>query len=193
MRRNRVLRFSAVMLLALGVFAAVAQAQPFLPPPPPPDASAGLSRQVNLTPAEMLGQTESYLSRMDAARLAIRRMLETARAQRDVVKTLCLNDKLNQIDVALRSARERRQALEIAVNRRDADLANHELTILNVLHQRTDQLTAEANLCVGKELEDIGTSAVTSSVDPDLPQEDPSEYPSTEVIVDPPDCSSCFL
>lgn len=193
MRRDRVLRFSAVTLLALGAFVAAAQAQPFLPPPPPPDASAGLSRQVNLTPAEQLAQTESYMARMEAARSTIRRMLETARAQRDVVKTLCLNDKLNQMDVAIRSARERRQALELAASRNDADLAGHEFTILNVLRQRTDQLTAEANLCVGKEIEDIGTSAVTSTIDPDLPQEDPSEYPNTEVIVDPPDCSSCFL
>jgi hypothetical protein len=162
-------------------------------PPPPPDASTGLTRQVTLTPAEQLAQTDAYLSRMEAARTTIRRMLETARSQRDVVKTLCLNDKLNQMDVALRSARERRQALEIAANRKDIDLSNHEFTILNVLRLRTDQLTAEANLCIGKEAEYIGDSAVTSTIDPGLPKEDPSEYPNEPVIVEPPVCSSCFL
>ena len=109
----------------------------------------------------------------------MRRQLETARAQRDVVKTLCLNDKLNQIDVAIRSARERRQALELAANRKDADLANHEFTILTVLRQRADQLTAEANQCIGQEAGFVGDSAVTSTIDPNLPQEDPSEYPRT--------------
>ena len=180
-------------MLSLGLLIehGVASAQaPFLPPPP--DANAGLARTVTASPEEQLAQTESYLGRMETARTTIRRMLETARSQRDVVKTLCLNDKLNQMDVALRSARERRQALELAVSRKDADLANHEFTILNVLRQRTDQLTAEANLCIGKEAEYIGDSAVSGSIDPGLPEEDPSEYPNEPVIVEPPVCSSCF-
>ncbi len=91
------------------------------------------------------------------------------------MKTLCLNDKLNQIDVAIRSARERRRGLELAVNRRDADLSNHEFTILTVLRQRTEQLTAEANQCIGQEAGFIGDSAVTATIDPNLPKDDPSE------------------
>jgi hypothetical protein len=113
------------------------------------------------------------------------------RAQRDVVKTLCLNDKLNQIDVAIRSARERRQSLEAAANRNDTDLANHEFTILSVLRQRTDQLMAEANQCIGQEAGFVGESAVTSTIDPNLPVTDPSEYPTTDVITEPPACASC--
>jgi hypothetical protein len=199
MRREKLLGLSAVAMLSLGLLiehgTAAAQA-PFLPPPAPPfappDANAGLARTVTASPEEQLAQTESFIGRMETARTTIRRMLETARSQRDVVKTLCLNDKLNQMDVALRSARERRQALELAVSRKDADLANHEFTILNVLRQRTDQLTAEANLCIGKEAEYIGDSAVSGSIDPGLPEEDPSEYPNEPVIVEPPVCSSCF-
>lgn len=192
MRREKVVGFSAVALLSLVVGHGIAAAQAQnAPPAPPPDASAGLSRQVNLSPAEQVQQSEGFVNRMESARTAVRRQLETARAQRDVVKTLCLNDKLNQIDVAIRSARERRQALELAAGRRDADLANHEFTILTVLRQRTEQLTAEANQCIGQEAGFIGDSSVTATVDP-LPEEDPSEYPVNDVIVEPPSCSSCF-
>src|SRR5262249_30903763 len=143
MRRQNVLSFAAVIAFAflVGQGLAVAQVQPAAPQVA--DATAGMTRQVNLTPAEELAQTDSALSRMDGSRPVGPGQLETPRAQRDVVKTLCLNDKLNQIDVAIRSARERRQSLEAAVNRNDADLANHEFTILTVLRQRTDQLTAE--------------------------------------------------
>ena len=193
MRQKRIFGFVAVTMLSMVVGHRIASAQAELAPPPPPDASTGLARQVNLSAEEMLSATESFLGRMETARGTIRRMLETARSQRDVVKTLCLNDKLNQMDVALRSARERRAALELAVSRRDADLANHEFTILNVLRERTDQLTAEANLCIGKEAEYIGDSAITSTIDPDMPREDPSAYPNEPVIVEPPACSSCFL
>jgi len=191
MRRDKLFGFSAVAVLSLvighGIAAAQAQSAP-----PAPDVSAGLARQVTLSPAEQLAQSEAFLTRMESARMAVRKQLETARAERDVVKTLCLNDKLNQIDVALRSARERKQGLELAVNRNDVDLANHEFTILTVLRQRSEQLTAEANQCIGKEAGFIGDSAVTATIDPNLPDEDPSEFPTAEIIVEPPACSSCF-
>jgi uncharacterized protein YqeY len=191
MRRQKVFGFTAVTAVALllGHGIAAAQAQTGQPAP---DANAGVTRQVNLSPAEQVAQTEGFLARMDGSRTGVRRQLETARAQRDVVKTLCLNDKLNQLDVAIRSARERRDALDAAAKRSDADLANHEFTILTVLRQRSDQLTAEANQCIGQEAGFITDSAVTSTIDPNLPQEDPSLYPEPSVIVEPPACSSCI-
>lgn len=191
MRRQNVLGFTAVTAFAFLIGHGIAAAQAQSGAPQPPDASAGVARQVTLSPAEQLAQSESFLARMDGSRNVVRRQLETARAQRDVVKTLCLNDKLNQLDVAIRSARERRQALEAAANRNDADLASHEFTILSVLRQRTDQLTAEANQCIGQEAGFVGDSAVTSTIDPSIPP-DPSEYPSSNFVVDPPACSSCI-
>ncbi len=38
----------------------------------------------------------------------------------------------------------------------------------------------------------VGDSAVTSSIDPNLPKDDPSEYPTNNVVVEPPACSSCI-
>jgi hypothetical protein len=193
MRRQKVLGFTAVaafaLLLGHGIAAAQAQAQGA---PVAPDATAGLTRQVNLSPQEELAQSEGILSRMDSSRSVVRRQLETARAQRDVVKTLCLNDKLNQLDVAIRSARERRQALEAAAQRQDADLSNHEFTILSVLRQRTDQLTAEANQCIGNEATFVGDNTVQATIDPGIPQgPDVWEGPTVPVIVTPPPCASC--
>jgi hypothetical protein len=194
---RRILGFTGVaafaILLGHGIAAAQAQNERA------PDATGALTRQVNLTPQEELAQAEALLSRMDASRGGVRRQLETARAQRDVVKTLCLNDKLNQLDVALRSAQERREALAAAAQRSDADLANHEFTILSVLRQRSDQLTAEAQQCIGQEAGFVGESAVQATVEPGLPP-DPSSWdaPGSSVIVtppltEPPSCVSCFM
>lgn len=194
MRRQKVLGFAAVAAFALllGHGIAAAQAQGQRAPAPPaspagaPDVTAGLTRTVTLTPQEELAQSEGILSRMDASRSVVRRQLETARAQRDVVKTLCLNDKLNQLDVAIRSARERRQALEAAAQRQDADLATHEFTILSVLRQRSDQLTAEANQCIGQEAGFIEPSAVQAFVDNGIPDEPPAiDGPTVTVVVQP--------
>lgn len=191
MSRNQIIGLSAASVMALIIGQGIAKAQaPSLPPPP--DASFGLARQVSASPEEQLAETDAHLNRIEAARASIRRLLETARAQRDILKTLCLNDKLNQMDVALRSARERRQSLEAAVRRRDADLANHEYTILNVLRQRAEQISAEANLCIGKEAEIVETeNAISTDIDPGLPQEDPSEYPHQPVILEPATCTTC--
>ena len=193
MRRQRILGFTAVaafaLLLGHGIAAAQAQGQGS---PPVPDANAGITREVNLSPQEELAQSDSFLARMDGSRNLVRSALEKARLQRDVVKTLCLNDKLNQLDVAIRSARERHQSLGAAVARADAELARHEFTILSVLRQRTDQLSAEANQCIGQEAGFVGDSAVSFTVDNGIPA-DPSVFndPNGNVIVEPPTCTSC--
>lgn len=196
MRRARQLRFAAAMALTLALGQGVAVAQPpvMAPdgPPADPNAAAGLERQVTLSPQEQLAQADGHLARMEQARSTVRRMLMDAREKRDVVKTLCLNDKLSQLDVAITSATERREALAAAVTRNDGDLGTHEFTILSVLRQRSDQLSTEAAQCIGEEIGTAGTSSVTPTIDKDLPEEDPSEYPTFKLVVEPPMCASCY-
>ena len=208
MTREKLVRYVAVVAITFGVShgVAVAQGQPAAPAATQPaapaaapavpgsgaDATGGLSRQVNIPPNEQLAQSESDLARMESARDGVRRQLMDARAQRDVVKTLCLNDKLSQLNVAISSAQERHDALAAAVKRNDGDLATHEFTILTVLRQRSDQLTAEANQCLGEEIGSPGNSSVTTTIDKNLPTEDPSEYPSFSLTTEPPSCTSCY-
>ena len=135
---------------------------------------------------------------MDQAARAVRKQLETARQQRDVVKALCLDDKLSQIDVAGRSAKERKASLAAAVQRNDSELSNHEYTILTVLRQRTEQLTAEANQCIGEEAAYLGETKVTTQIDPSIaPETAPyppgSPGPDFGQISNPPVCTSCTL
>ena len=163
----------------------VADAQTTTKTNPSSDTSVGMQRQVNLSPQEQLAQADAFVARMGVTGASVRRMLEQARSQRDVVKTLCLNDKLNQIDVAIRSAQDRRGALEQATLRKDSDLANHEFTILTVLRQRVEQLNAEANQCIGEEAVLFGETKVTTTIE-GVPHEDPSSYPENPIISIPP-------
>lgn len=189
MRRERMLGFSAIFALSLLVVHGVASAQAELGQPAPAPVDLGLQQKVALSPAEQASEAQEALARMDSSRSAVRRMLEEARAQRDVVKTLCLDDKLNQIDVALRNARDRKTAIDGAVQRNDADLASHEFTVLGVLRQRSEQLMAEANLCIGKEAEILGEAAVIPTVDPSIADE-PAYYPPGIIIIEPPPTGS---
>jgi len=162
------------------------------------DAQVGFQRKTQLSPQESLVEADKHLARMDQAARAVRKQLEGARAQRDVVKALCLDDKLSQIDVASRSAKDRKASLAAAVQRNDAELSNHEYTILTVLRQRTEQLTAEANQCIGEEAAYLGETKVSTVIDPSIAPETapyPPGAPGPDFgqISNPPVCTSCSL
>jgi hypothetical protein len=147
----------------------------------PNDAQVGFQRKAQLSTKDQLTQADSILTRMDQASGAVRRQLERARTARDVVKSLCLNDKPSQIDVAGRTAKDRQSALQAAVQRNDIELANHEFTIMTVLRQRAEQLVAEGNQCLGEEVAFVGQTQITTEIERNLPSEgDTTNYPSTE-------------
>ena len=184
---SKSLGFSGFVLLSAVLCQGIASAQN-----EEPQAGTELSRQVSLSPQEQLATAQQYGRQMEQVRATVQQQLEEARQERDIVKTLCLNDKLNQVDVAIRSAEDRTASLESAVGRGDTDLSNHEFTIISVLFQRTQSLAAEANQCIGKEIGIVGESSTTMDVDPDLPYDDSSEYPLPPNILAIPVCASCF-
>jgi len=148
-------------------------------------------REVDLPPEQQTGLAKQYVLQMDQSTATVRAMLDQARAARDVVKSLCLNDKLNQIDVATRSAKDRATTLQSAVDGKDKDRARHEFMILQVLKDRIDQLVKESNQCIGEEAGFIGESQVSVDISPDIPQNDPSQLGADpDIVSEPPVLSS---
>ncbi len=148
-------------------------------------------REVQIPPAEQLVMTRQYLARMEQNATTVRAQLEQARAARDVVKSLCLNDKLNQIEIASRSAKDRAGMHQSAVENKDDDRARHEFMILRVLKDRVEQLVKEANQCIGEEFGFVGESEVTSSADPNTPDINPDQLgDDPSIISEPPTLSS---
>jgi len=179
--RRAVSVVSATTFVGLVGLAAVASAQPTTAAPAAPatDTQVGFERHVQLTPQQEEAQADLLIAQMQATAGTTQRMLAQARLARDVVKTLCLNDKLSQVDVATRSATERKASLHAAVVRSDQELANHEFTILTVLKKRAEQLSAEANQCIGEESAFSGVTNVTTTVDTTLPGGDQTDMPTT--------------
>ena len=185
MRRSHLLGYSLVGLLAaVLVGQGVAGAQNT--PPGPEPGAVGAAKTVNLSIPESMQAAETGVNRMETIRDGISRDLEQAREQRDVVKTLCLDDKLNQIDVALRGAADRAKSLKSAASRGDQELAKHEYTILAVMFQRGEQLDAEAKQCIGKEVGFVGDSSTSVDVDPSIAGEEAVDFPDPGVILNPP-------
>jgi hypothetical protein len=192
MRIGASLRWAAITAFVLAAAGPATAQQPAGGGAPAPDAQVGFERRQQLSPQDELAQADQAIARMDQASNAVRHQLEAARQARDVVKTLCLNDKLSQIDVAARSGRDRQAALQAAVQRNDAELANHEFAILTVLRQRAEQLSAEANQCIGEEVAFVGQTEVTTQINPNLPSEETAYYPPEippPVVAPPPPVS----
>ncbi len=181
---------------ALGVAAVAvgADAQPAPAPPPVLSGEVGFEKHVELSPVQQEAEAELLVGQIQAAAGTTQRMLAQARLARDVVKTLCLNDKLSQVDVASRSAADRKASLHAAVARSDRELSNHEFTILTVLKKRIEQLTAEANQCIGEEAAFIGATNVVTTVDTTFPVGDPTDMPaSITPVLGPPVTASAGL
>lgn len=134
----------------------------------PPTALSTAPEQ-NLTPEERVTRAKEFVMKIETSGQSIMRQLQTARKDRDVVRVLCLNDKLNQVDVALRSAQDRLNAVRSAAERADEDRLRHEYTVLEVLNDRVRVLVNESNQCVGEETGFIGEAEVSVSIDPNLP------------------------
>jgi hypothetical protein len=141
-----------------------------------------------LSPQQMAQEAAELLPQMTQGMTAVRNKLEEARAARDVVKVLCLKDKLMQLEVVIRSAADRYSAFRVALQRGDVEGARHEFAVLQVLRDRARELVAEADQCIGEETGLLGESQVTVDIDP-MPE--PAVYPQEPSSISiPPTVSS---
>ena len=62
-----------------------------------------------------------------------------------------------------------------------------------MLRQRSEQLVAEANQCIGEEAAFVGDTRTKVTIDPSIPP-DETPYPKNpEFVMTPPFCASCTL
>lgn len=127
--------------------------------------SVDFNKPMQLSFDDMDKSGKVYISRVKQMSLSVDKMLRTAREERDVVKILCLHDKLTQIAVANNALSERQKSFETAVTHKDQELADHQYRIIIVLYSRVQQVYAESRQCIGQEAAFIGSTQVTTSIE----------------------------
>ena len=127
--------------------------------------SVDINKPIQLSFDDMDKSGKEYISRVKQMSLSVDKMLRTARQERDVVKILCLNDKLTQIAVANNALSERQKSFETAVTHKDQESAEHQYRIIIVLYSRVQQVYAESRQCIGQEAAFIGNTQVTTSIE----------------------------
>jgi len=151
------------------------------------DADIRSQRMANLTGPEQLREGARIIDAMSALRRRVSDMLDRARQERDIIKVNCLNDKLTQIDVTLRSSREHQDLLQTAVGINNDGQRNHEFALLTIYRQRAEGLEAEARQCIGEEAGGFGEgTTITVRVNPNIPVQDTDQYPVDPVTPERP-------
>jgi hypothetical protein len=156
-----------LICLALVAFGAVAWAQ------------LGFEQTPKMPATEQTRTSSKVLDTIDAGRGSVRRQLAAARDARDVVKTLCLNDKLTQLDVLAKTAQDRHQQLLSAIQAHDTELTNHQYALVTILGTRAHQLIAEANQCIGEEFSFMGQTTMGFTAPEGLPPDTVTDVPAT--------------
>jgi hypothetical protein len=151
------------------------------------EAEIRAERRANLTGPEQLAEASRIIDGISGLRRRVSDMLDRARQERDIIKVNCLNDKLTQIDVTLRSARDHQELLQTAVGINNDGQRNHEFSLLTIFRQRSELLEAEARQCIGEEAGVFGEgTTLTVRVDPNIPEEDTTQYPAPPIAVEMP-------
>jgi hypothetical protein len=182
-----------VLVAVTGVGAAVAQegSAPADDTAPAKEVAGG--QDVNLSPQQMLDKVREMIPEMDKLRATVAEQLADARKKKDVVKALCLDDKVKQMKLATDTAKDRVVDLTSAVSQSDPDRSKHEFTVIQVLRDRVRTLLTEAQQCIGEETGFVGNTDVTLEIDPAVPDTDPSDFPDDPLVSEPPVLSSPTL
>jgi hypothetical protein len=142
------------------------------------------------SPERVLEEARAALDRMEAAADNIGLQLRRAREKKDVVLILCLDDKLNQMNVAARSASDRVANIEAAVSSGNVERARHDDAVLGALAARGGEIVTEANQCIGEEAGILGRTTLDLTVDPSIPRTDTAAPPVSPMVSTPPVAAS---
>jgi len=146
-----------------------------------------------LSDDEMMAKVEATLTKLRDVRKYVQNLLDQARKAKDIIKITCLNDKLTQINVNLRTYEDRIQSLKNAVKIGDKPARNHEFNVLSVLEQKIMNLRMEAETCIGEAEGYLGKTEVTVTTPKGMVQMDPTKVPDIGIeIFDRPPPASAF-
>jgi len=166
----------AVGILIGGVAIAQGAAQPEDKGTATPPAQAEKATEgSNLSDPEKIRRSAEAVAKMRGALKAVLVKLEEARNSKDVVKLNCVNEKLTQIKGLLRISEQSDIGLQEAVAKKESATAEHEYTKVSIAVVKVNQLSAEAEECIGQLAFRTDENATTEVEEPsDLPKGDPT-------------------
>ena len=189
------------VVAGLALLSGTALAQPnnaYAPPAggaaPGGEVDISVGQQPTLTVQEMTNQARQYQQGMGQVLQRIQKLQETARKQKDIIKLNCVADKQVQAKVNVAIADQAMTSLQENIARSDEGGRTHEFTRLTIINQKVLVLGAEAENCIGEDLSFVGATRVDLDIDPNIPQDDPTNPPLPVLDVSrPPPAASVYM
>jgi hypothetical protein len=164
LRRSRIIWLVPFGLcVATGALARQA-VTPAMPPPQP-----------TMSIADMTAQAGEYMGKIRQTESRITVLQDHAKKKRDMVKLNCVNDKLTQVRGHVTVANQSMTSLKAAIAANDDGGRQHEFTRVTIIHQKVMVLGTEAENCIGDEASYVGATKVDVEIDPNIPDEDPTQ------------------
>jgi hypothetical protein len=154
------------------------------------DTSVPMTKETQLSSAEMAAKAKTLQGEMDANFKFISELKVRARKQKDVIKLNCINDKFLQIKALLNIAEGAQANLEVAIMSRDDDARTHEFSKVTISAEKIQALRNEAETCIGEDLTYVGPTDVEVDA-PEMP-DDPTATDPFDDGIEPPAYASPF-
>jgi hypothetical protein len=146
---------------------------------------AGAVQQQTTQPPDFTADIEGMYAR-------VRNMSAAAQQRKDITRLNCLNDKKQRIEALSKLYREAYANAARARAASDSAAEQHERDRMAILYQKIIALMTEADGCVGDEASYVGNTTVGLEIDPNVPNDDPTEPPLPLPDVTRPPSASPF-
>lgn len=130
-----------------------------------PNAEMTFRKGSKLPPQTQIQQARDYLNQMKGVESRVQSMARKARADRDLIKLDCINDKLLEIKGNMRLAERFIDKLRVAAASGDEGSRNHEFAKITITYQKVTVRGQEADACVGEEIAYVGQTRVAVDID----------------------------
>lgn len=194
--RTRELRAASVFCIALAMGITVQAAEPVDAveegAAPAGDVTEGdaVETEVSEEDAEaLLAKARQMQVGISQVADALSNSLREARQNKDVVREVCLDDKLNQADVAAETAQDRVSSMVAAIAVGDLATVRRDFVVISALSEGVQELAASGDRCLGEEqsaqLADGNPLQVT--IDPAIPTQETTggAVPPPSIVLPP--------
>jgi hypothetical protein len=144
-------------------------------------------------PAEDLRAVRQDLAAMQKNQAAIKAMLARAKKQKDIVRINCVQAKLEQVKNLIALAREQfsKYLMDKASGATGSPVSLRQR--ISMFKERVDEKTQEARQCAGEAIKVTDKPEVIETVDPKIPQDDPTQPAGAVWVMPRPPEASPYL
>ena len=184
----RIIAIGMILSLATGAFA-----QSDGPRPVTSRTAIDFGKASKLSDSDKIDTASTYLGEMKDVLTAVLDLLKDARAEKDVIKLICINEKLTSVKGLLRISEQADITLQEAVAKGEKDTATHEFHKIAISHQKIKILKTEAEQCIGELAFAVGKTTVEVEIDKDMvPEQDPTKIDLPETLIIRPPAASPY-